>query len=439
MRCRLTAALLGLLICLTLTACGEPEETPAPDVSPETLALAVVESQRDLEGLPALAGQDLADHLSALCGLDDWEAGAVYAAGGMDAREITVVLLADEAAAEAAVDRLEAYRLERQGDFFGYAPEEADRLDRAAVLQRGRWAALLVCDDPESAQAALDACLAGEAPPAEEPSAAPTPEHVEALAPVTPDLTPEPSPTPAVPSPTPAPAGTPGESAPPIVNPGLDVSGFVPFSPPNDADMTRYDTSAIQKAWETGEEGALSEKDAAILTRCREVLGELISEDMTDFEKELAVHDWIVEHGEYDDTVYSNAERVGRSGYQDPYGILVGGYGNCLGYASAFQLLMELCGVECTTVVGASFRSLSDHAWNMVKLDGEWYCVDVTWDDSLSNPEEASPDIVAYYRYRYFNVTSQWMRETDHQWDYLEVPEATAVRYRWDGAGPLPE
>lgn len=425
------------LCCLALAACGGREAaTPSPaDVTAAELARAVVESQDDLTELPALEGQDLTDHLSAFCGLETWEDGAVYAAGGMDAREVTVVLLSDEASAETAADTLENYRLERQGDFFGYAPEEADRLDRAVVLQRGSYAALLVCDDPESAKETFDACLAGELPPPVEEEGEPVlsvppeePESTQAMAPET--RTPEPTP-----SPTPETSEPPEETERPVLNPDLDTSGFVPFTAPNDANMEIYDTSAIQAAWETGDEGGLSDKDAAILEQCRAVLGELITEDMTDFQKELAVHDWIVEHGSYDQTVHSNAGHSGRTGYRDPYGILVGGYGNCLGYSTTFQLLMDLCDVECITVVGAAFDSLEDHAWNMVKLDGEWYCVDVTWDD----PTMGNGNTNSVVRHRYFNVTSQHMRDTDHQWDYLYVPEATATYYRWDGAGALPQ
>ena len=278
----------ALCLCLLLTACGGGEgrataATQGPDVDPEELARAAVESQADGAELTALTGQDLTDHLSALCGLTDWEAGAVYAAGGMDAREITVVLLADETAAETAADTLENYRLERQGDFFGYAPEEAALLGEAVVLHRGSYAALLACGDPEAAQVALDACLAGEPlPPTESETDAPTPTPelaaTQAMAPVTPSPMPKPSatptPTPApVSTPTPVPSETPVESERSIVNPDLDIRTFVPFDPPNDTDMEVYDTSAIQAAWITGEEGGLSEKDAAILARCREVLG----------------------------------------------------------------------------------------------------------------------------------------------------------------------
>ena len=73
----------------------------------------------------------------------------------------------------------------------------------------------------------------------------------------------------------------------------------------------------------------------------------------------------------------------------------------------------------------------------MVRLDGEWYCVDVTWDDP-SSWEDVPANMWDRTHHRFFNVTSDWMRETDHQWEYLYVPEATATAYHWDGNSPLP-
>ena len=137
---RLRKLLPMLMLCLILAACGGgggAEITPAADVTAAQAAQAVWNSQPDREGLEALEGDGLSGHLADFCGLEDWEEGAVYAASGVDAREITVVLLPDEDAAQAAGERLEAYRQSRQGDFFGYAPEEAERLDKAAVLTVG--------------------------------------------------------------------------------------------------------------------------------------------------------------------------------------------------------------------------------------------------------------------------------------------------------------
>ena len=374
---RLRKLLPMLMLCLILAACGGgggAEITPAADVTAAQAAQAVWNSQPDREGLEALEGDGLSGHLADFCGLEDWEEGAVYAASGVDAREITVVLLPDEDAAQAAGERLEAYRQSRQGDFFGYAPEEAERLDKAAVLTAGRFAALLVCEDMDAARSAFEAALAGEpvfAPVhTQTPDPAPSPSEPPEPTRTLPEPASPPSPSP---DPEPTPAG--------VLNPDLDVSGFVPYVQPNASVMELYDTSAIQRAWESGDDSGLSDKDREILERCREVLGEVLTEGMSAYEMELAVHDWLVEWGSYDRTVYDNPNHSGRTGYRDPWGMLVGGYGNCLGYSSTFQLLMDLSGVECITVVGAAFGSREDHAWNMVKLDGEWYCVDVTWDD----------------------------------------------------------
>ena len=417
---RLRMLLPMLMLCLILAACGGgggAEITPAADVTAAQAAQAVWNSQPAREGLEALEGDGLSGHLADFCGLEDWEEGAVYAASGVDAREVTVVLLPDEDAAQAAGERLEAYRQSRQGDFFGYAPEEAERLDKAAVLTAGRFAALLVCEDMDAARSAFEAALAGEpvfAPVhTQTPDPAPSPSEPPEPTRTLPEPASPPSPSP---DPEPTPAG--------VLNPDLDVSGFVPYVQPNASVMELYDTSAIQRAWESGDDSGLSDKDREILERCREVLGEVLTEGMSAYEMELAVHDWLVEWGSYDRTVYDNPNHSGRTGYRDPWGMLVGGYGNCLGYSSTFQLLMDLSGVECITVVGAAFGSREDHAWNMVKLDGEWYCVDVTWDDPTGAARNGR-------HHRYFNVTSAYLRETDHQWDYRNVPEATAAAYAW--------
>ena len=87
---------------------------------------------------------------------------------------------------------------------------------------------------------------------------------------------------------------------------------------------------------------------------------------------------------------------------------------------------MDLLGIECITVEGSAYGGTSDHAWNQVCLDGDWYCVDVTWDDPTT-----FGTVSEQTSHRYFNVTSQHMRDTDHQWDESAVPEATGTRYAW--------
>lgn len=404
---------LALALCL-LTSCAAPAaESPTPlpsETAAETpqgegttadaIAQAILESQPDPSGYTAQTGEDLELYLT-LYGLEDLflKDAAVYAAAGVDGREVAVLRLDSMNNQFSAVTAaLEEYRQDRAADFFGYAPEQAALIEGGAVTGGWGCAVLLLCQDMEAAQAAFEAAAGqGGAEPSE-----PTPTPAEETG-----LPPEPSA--ALPEPTPG------------LGPDLtaeDTRWFIPFDPPNQVDMTLYDTSAILAAWETGDREGLSEKDAAILAAAEEALAG-IPEGVSDYAKELTLHDWLLDRANYDRSVHDPHTPEGRENNKDPYGTLVNGYGICLGYAASFQLLMDLAGVECITVVGASKESREDHAWNMVKLAGEWYCVDPTWNDTNNNPDERA-------RHNYFNCTSAYMRQTNHQWDYQNVPEATA-------------
>lgn len=108
------------------------------------------------------------------------------------------------------------------------------------------------------------------------------------------------------------------------------------------------------------------------------------------------------------------------SGSDTPYGVLVEREGMCHGYSATFQLFMDMFGIECITVFGTPGSNGVQHSWNMVRLDGEWYCVDVAWDDPIGG----SPG------HKYFNVTSQTLRDSGiHKWDESSVPEADATAY----------
>lgn len=192
----------------------------------------------------------------------------------------------------------------------------------------------------------------------------------------------------------------------------------IKFVAPGKEDMSIYDTAAIRAAWAQGDPSGLSDADRAIYDGARQVLEELLTDGMSDFEKEHAVYTWLVDHVTYDWTHQDVMAETPRESY-GPYGGLVNRTAVCLGYATSFQLLMDLSGVECITVVGACFESEEHHAWNMVRLNGEWYCVDVTWD---ANGREL---LGAVYEWKHFNVTSDEMGR-NHQWDYANTPEATA-------------
>lgn len=361
---------------------GEPTiETPGETMA--GLAAAILDSQDDGEAYSLLSAEDIEFCLTGLYGVPTDTTGLVYTVGGVDAREIAVLYTVG---GENAAPALEAYRGERCGDFFGYVPDQAQLAQEGLVLENGGWAVLLLCSDPEAAREAIDKKYPGLA-----------------LGPYDPDET--------------------------VYDwtQYYDERGWRICTPPNEIDMTIYDTAAIREAWASGDETALTQREAAILAKCREVLAACVTADMIPVEKELALHDWVIDHMAYDWSLHEARALDGLPADELLYRAILEGKGICLSYATAFQLLMDLAGGECLTVVGAASDSSQDHAWNMVKLEGEWYCVDVTWDDT-SKP-------VANQRERnhlYFNVTSDEMRRTNHQWDYDNVPEATATAYSWD-------
>jgi len=84
----------------------------------------------------------------------------------------------------------------------------------------------------------------------------------------------------------------------------------------------------------------------------------------SDYGKIKATHDYLIKYNNY---------HIGSDG---PYRALYKGQTNCNGYALAFMAIMRECGIPCTYETG------DNHAWNTVLLDGEWYNIDVTWDDT---------------------------------------------------------
>lgn len=119
---------------------------------------------------------------------------------------------------------------------------------------------------------------------------------------------------------------------------------------------------------------------------------------MSDAEKERYFHDTICKTTSYSAT--------GGASIYTSYGCLIGGKAVCEGYARALQLLCLSSGIECTLLRGKSEGD--DHMWNAVKLDSDWYQVDVTWDDAASNKGIS---------YKFYNLTDAKMGK-DHTLAY---------------------
>ena len=125
-----------------------------------------------------------------------------------------------------------------------------------------------------------------------------------------------------------------------------------------------------------------------IRNKVDEIISKIITDGMTDAEKEDAINTYLCSTVEYDFDALDNAEandfRYVDEMYNDSftaYGILINGKGVCAGYSAAFKLLADAAGLENIVVTGYLDGSLP-HAWNKVKIDGEWYIIDTTNNDN---------------------------------------------------------
>lgn len=98
--------------------------------------------------------------------------------------------------------------------------------------------------------------------------------------------------------------------------------------------------------------------------------------NLSDYDKVKAIHDYIVGNVEYDyDLCYGTSDHT--DGFYC-YGALIDHLAVCNGYSEAFYCLCLEAGVDCRVIVSDQLN----HAWNIVRLDGSYYYVDCTWDDT---------------------------------------------------------
>lgn len=148
-----------------------------------------------------------------------------------------------------------------------------------------------------------------------------------------------------------------------------------------------YDNSLLLLEYEYSKDEQ-QDMQQAVLAEADKVIGEIITDDMNDVEKEFAINDYLCSTAEYDYDALDNAEQ---NNYETvdhdfadsftPYGVLLNKVGVCASYAGAFKVLADRADLDCYVVTGYLNGNLP-HAWNRVAINGQWITVDSTNNDN---------------------------------------------------------
>lgn len=375
--------ILTFLLLFSLSGCSEKQASET-DMAPDDIAAAIRRGQQELPEMMQITSKDteftawLSDYY--LLQAEQVSGGVICYADGVEASEIAVLLMKDEKDCKAAGEALNRYIQNRAGVFEGYAPQQASMVKNGVVVSNGRYIALMICPEPQIAEETFFDCFGkGTENKNNETNIV--------------------------------------ENG--ISNPALETKEMEELSGTKDS----YNAEAVLQAYQSGDDSPLSEMNRSILEAAKEVIKSEINDEMSDYEKELAIHDFITGWSEFDFSVFGRSSADGfTNGSDTPYGVLIDRSAMCHGYSSTFQLFMDMLDIECITVFGIPSSNGVEHSWNMVRLNGEWYQVDCAWDDPIGG----SPC------HTYFNVTSDYLRSGSiHRWDESSVPEANGTAYAY--------
>ncbi len=157
----------------------------------------------------------------------------------------------------------------------------------------------------------------------------------------------------------------------------------------------------------------------AMYRNCVDAANEIVkkaSEYHFTFERERVVHDEIIANCEYSD----NTDNIYKNSI---YGVLIYKSASCEGYAKTAKYLFDLMKTESYVITGNSYSpsgALQPHMWNIINLGGNYYHLDLTWDDPVTT------DGLPMIFYTYFNLSDEAIGKTHFDFENSNVCFETA-------------
>lgn len=134
---------------------------------------------------------------------------------------------------------------------------------------------------------------------------------------------------------------------------------------------------------------------------------------LSDYEKIEAANDYLCENCYYDpNKPYTTNDH-------SAYGALCEGVCVCDGYARSMCLILSDVGVDIQIMIG---NAGGGHAWNIVKLDGNWYHVDTCWNDNSRDGKTSTDD--------YFLIDDTTLKNENRTWNFDFYPKCNSGKYK---------
>ncbi|MDE6775024.1 MAG: hypothetical protein K2J37_01770 [Ruminococcus sp.] len=115
------------------------------------------------------------------------------------------------------------------------------------------------------------------------------------------------------------------------------------------------------------------EQEEYMTQKIAEVLDELNIDGMDDYNKLKTIYEYIINHVDY---AYGSSDELRYTAY----GALADGTAVCQGYAVLLYRMAKEAGISCRFVSGIAGGGA--HAWNIAEINGIYYYLDSTWDDT---------------------------------------------------------
>lgn len=142
------------------------------------------------------------------------------------------------------------------------------------------------------------------------------------------------------------------------------------------------------------------EQETYVDNEVNNIIKAIIKDNMTEYDKVYAINQYLVNRFEYDYTLVNN----------NSYLALVNNTTTCQGYSMVAYKLFKAAGIDARIIVG-QINNIN-HGWNLVKVDGNWYHVDITNNDSVREN-------------KYFLRSDNFLKSEGFTWeakDYVQIP-----------------